>query len=272
VQDVTQRAFVDYYEVLQLSQTADAETVERVYRLLAKRYHPDNQATGSSTRFAEVHEAYDVLSDPKRRAAFDVRYEENKSTQWKIFDQASAADGREEDRRIFHGILSLLYVARRQNPAAGGLGAVSLEKLLGVPRQHLEFPIWYLKQRGWLELLDNGQFAITVSGVDKLADRELSVPEDRLLAASSVVEGKARAKAASGTPEAERDTPIETAAPETAAAAKGPVPEPDDDGVSEPAAARVVSGSAQPFEVEHESLRARERAQEVADRLRGVRR
>ena len=267
---MTQRAFVDYYEVLQLSQTADAETVERVYRLLAKRYHPDNQATGSSTRFAEVHEAYDVLSDPKRRAAFDVRYEENKSTQWKIFDQASAADGREEDRRIFHGILSLLYVARRQNPAAGGLGAVSLEKLLGVPRQHLEFPIWYLKQRGWLELLDNGQLAITVSGVDKLADRELAVPEDRLLAASSVVGG--RAQAPPGTPEAERDAQIETAAPGTAAAAEAPVPEPDDDGVSEPAPAHVASGSAQPFEVDRESLRARERAQEVADRLRSIRR
>ena len=267
---MTQRTFVDYYEVLQLSQTADAETVERVYRLLAKRYHPDNQATGSSTRFAEVHEAYDVLSDPKRRAAFDVRYDENKSTQWKIFDQASAADGREEDRRVFHGILSLLYVARRQNPAAGGLGAVSLEKLLGVPRQHLEFPIWYLKQRGWLELLDNGQFAITVSGVDKLADRELSVPEDRLLAASSVVEGKAKAPPAA--PAAEHHAPIETAAPRTAAAAEAPVSEPDDDGVSEPAPAHVASGSAPSFEVGHESLRARERAQEVADRLRGGRR
>ena len=38
--------FVDYYEVLQLSQTANADTVERVYRLLAKRYHPDNRETG----------------------------------------------------------------------------------------------------------------------------------------------------------------------------------------------------------------------------------
>ncbi len=184
---MNERVFVDYYEVLQVSQNADAETLERVYRLLAKRYHPDNHSSGDADRFNEVHEAWEVLSNPKSRAAYDVKYDDNRSIQWKIFDQGSAEDGRADDRRIFHGVLSLLYVARRRDPKHGGLGAVSLEKLLGVPRQHLEFPIWYLRQRGWVETLDTGQYGITVSGVDKLSDRELALPEDRLLAASSVV-------------------------------------------------------------------------------------
>jgi len=182
---VNQRQFVDYYEVLQVSQTADHETVERVYRLLAKRYHPDNQHSGDATRFSEVHEAYEVLSDPKRRAEYDVRYDDNRGMQWKIFDQASAADGREQDRRIFHGVLSLLYAARRRDPERGGVGAVSLEKLLGVPKQHLDFPMWYLKKRGWVETLDNGQYGITIDGIDKLGDRDLVVPQDRLLPAST---------------------------------------------------------------------------------------
>jgi curved DNA-binding protein CbpA len=178
-------AFVDYYEVLQLSPNAVAETVERVYRMLAKRYHPDNQTTGNPERFAEVLEAYEVLTDPRRRAEFDVRYDEYRTLTWKIFDQRSAGDARAEDRRLFHGILSLLYVARRRDPVGGGIGAIHLEKMLGCPDEHLQFPLWYLKQRGWIEKLDTGQFAITVEGIDKLSTQDLALPADRLLSDTS---------------------------------------------------------------------------------------
>lgn len=180
------RPFVDHYEVLQLSPNATTETVERVYRLLAKRYHPDNQASGDAGTFAQVHEAYRVLSSPETRAAYDVKYDEDRSLQWRIFDQASASDGRQQDRRIFHGILSLLYIARRRDPHAGGLGAINLERLLGISQQDLEFSLWYMRQHGWVEVLDTGQLAITVEGVDKLAGKELAVPADRLLAESSL--------------------------------------------------------------------------------------
>ena len=59
---VLSQPFVDFYEVLQLSPRATAETIERVYRLLAKRYHPDNTVTGDAARFSEVHET--ILSSP----------------------------------------------------------------------------------------------------------------------------------------------------------------------------------------------------------------
>lgn len=185
---MTQRPFVDHYETLQLSQNANVETVERVYRLLAKRYHPDNQDTGNAEHFAAVQEAYEVLSNHERRAQYDVAYDQHRSLQWKVFDQGSATEGREGDRRLFHAILSLLYVARRRDVVQGGLGIVSLERMLGVPTQHLEFPVWYLKQKGWIEKLDNGQLTITVDGVDKLANKELDLPADRLLPESSLVE------------------------------------------------------------------------------------
>jgi hypothetical protein len=106
--------------------------------------------------------------------------------QWQIFDQSSAADGRESDRRIFNGILSLLYIARRQDPHGGGLGAINLEKMLGVPSQHLEFPIWYMRQKGWIKVMDSGQYGITVEGIDKLSDRDIALREDRLLPESSL--------------------------------------------------------------------------------------
>jgi curved DNA-binding protein CbpA len=183
---VSETRFTDYYEVLQLSPNANDETVERVYRLLAKRYHPDNQSTGDSGKFAELREAFEVLSHPETRAAYDVRYDENRRLQWQIFDQQSAGDSREQDRRVFHGILSLLYIARRRDPSTGGLGAISLERLLGISEQDLQFSIWYLKQRRWIETMDNGQYAITIDGIDKLGSRELALPQDRLLPESSV--------------------------------------------------------------------------------------
>jgi curved DNA-binding protein CbpA len=177
--------FIDYYEILQLSPNASLDTVERVYRMLAKRYHPDNQDTGDPVQFAELQQAYELLSNPTQRAAYDVKYDENRATTWKIFKQEGAGDGRADDRRLFHGILSVLYIARRRDPERGGLGSVTLEKMLGCPRQHLEFPIWYLKQHGWIERLESGVLAITVHGIDKLGTDDLSLPANRLIEATS---------------------------------------------------------------------------------------
>lgn len=173
--------FVDFYEVLELSPNASTEMVERVYRMLAKRYHPDNQETGNAQRFAEVHRAFETLSDPKARAAFDVTYEQNRALTWKVFRQEGANDARTNDRRLFHSLLSILYIARRRDPDNGGLGTVSLERMLGCPQEHLSFPIWYLRQRKWIERLDNGLLAITADGIDKLGQDDLSLPANRLL-------------------------------------------------------------------------------------------
>jgi molecular chaperone DnaJ len=62
----------DYYEILGVPRGADSETVRNAYRSLAKRYHPDvNKDPGTEERFKEINEAYDVLSDEQRRAAYD---------------------------------------------------------------------------------------------------------------------------------------------------------------------------------------------------------
>ncbi|HEX2453984.1 MAG TPA: DnaJ domain-containing protein, partial [Vicinamibacterales bacterium] len=61
---------IDYYEVLQISPNAEPDTIQRVYRLLAQRYHPDNQETGNTAKFRLIHEAYAVLSDPDVRVKY----------------------------------------------------------------------------------------------------------------------------------------------------------------------------------------------------------
>jgi hypothetical protein len=81
-----------------------------------------------------------------------------------------------EDRRLFHGILSQLYVARRQDVRNPGVGTAYLARGLGCSHTQLEFPLWYLKQRRWIEVLENGQLAITADGVDRLADGDSGIP------------------------------------------------------------------------------------------------
>lgn len=63
----------DYYEVLGVSRDADQETIKKAYRRLARKHHPDANPNDSQAaeRFKEVREAYEVLSDPEKRAAYD---------------------------------------------------------------------------------------------------------------------------------------------------------------------------------------------------------
>src|SRR5215469_15490833 len=62
----------DYYEVLGVSRNASDDEVKRAFRRLAKQYHPDaNKEQGAEARFIEINEAYEVLSDQQKRAAYD---------------------------------------------------------------------------------------------------------------------------------------------------------------------------------------------------------
>ncbi len=63
----------DYYEVLGVNRNADAATIKKAYRKLAKKYHPDSNEGNATAaeRFKEVNEAYDVLSDEKKRKLYD---------------------------------------------------------------------------------------------------------------------------------------------------------------------------------------------------------
>src|ERR1019366_1924950 len=67
----TDRLGPDHYEILRLGSQADYETVERVYRTLAKRYHPDNEKTGDAEIFLRLCEAHRILSDPNQRERYD---------------------------------------------------------------------------------------------------------------------------------------------------------------------------------------------------------
>jgi curved DNA-binding protein len=64
--------YKDYYEVLGVTRDADAEGVKRAYRKLARKFHPDvSKEKNAENKFKEVQEAYEVLRDPEKRAAYD---------------------------------------------------------------------------------------------------------------------------------------------------------------------------------------------------------
>ena len=57
--------FIDYYELMQISPNAERETIQRVYHMLARRYHPDQPNTADMERFLLLNEAYEVLGNPR---------------------------------------------------------------------------------------------------------------------------------------------------------------------------------------------------------------
>ena len=62
----------DYYETLGIERNASQDDIKRAFRRLAMQYHPDrNSEPGAEARFKEINEAYEVLSDPERRATYD---------------------------------------------------------------------------------------------------------------------------------------------------------------------------------------------------------
>jgi hypothetical protein len=176
-------AVPDYYELLQISPNADPDMIHRVYRLLAQRYHPDNGTTGDEKAFRSITDAYKVLSEPEKRAAYDVNLHAYRQLRWRIFDQRQASIGKVAEKSKRKGILDLLYTKRCSEPEKPSMNLHELEDLLGCPR---EFSLWYLKENGLVARMDNGRFAVTAKGVDWAEEEEAAALSraDRLLSAS----------------------------------------------------------------------------------------
>ena len=172
--------FTDYYEVLQVSPNADAETIDRIFRHLAKRYHPDNPHTGDAERFQLLMDAHRTLTDAEKRAAYDGRYQQGLARQWSLVEEAAGHAAGESDQALRERLLALLYVQRRRDVTNPSMGHIQLEKLLACPAEHLEFHIWYLKEKKYVERTDQG-FAITADGIDYAEQSRALITADRLI-------------------------------------------------------------------------------------------
>jgi curved DNA-binding protein CbpA len=176
----------DYYEVLQVSPNADAETIDRIYRLLAQRYHPDNQQTGDETRFRTLLEAYTVLRNPEKRAKYDVLHQQHRQDRWRLVSSGAQSENDFEMEQVFRlTVLEALYTQRRLEPDKPGIFWGEFEKLTGRPKEHLEFTIWFLIQKKFVERSDNSRLILTVEGAEYLEQSyRTNLQQKRLQAAS----------------------------------------------------------------------------------------
>ena len=173
--------FVDYYELLQISPNADEDTIQRIFRHLAKKLHPDASTHGDPERFNRLLEGYRVLTDVSQRAAYDVAYRQHWEQTWKVAAEASDANPISDDGRIRVRLLSLFYVQRRRNMRNPGMGQVELEKLLDLTPEHLAFHLWYLREKGWIQRLETGLLAITADGADQVERDRVQLDPERLI-------------------------------------------------------------------------------------------
>jgi curved DNA-binding protein CbpA len=157
--------FIDHYEVLEISQNASFETIERVFRYLAKRFHPDSSESGDIKKFSAIVEAYEVLSDPAARANFDNEYDEETVKTIEIVEGAGSVGDDTADR---HKLLSLFYAQRRRSTKEPGMGITTVESMMGIPVEVLEFHLWFFREKGWIQREEGGTISITASGVEKL--------------------------------------------------------------------------------------------------------
>ncbi len=169
---------VNYYDLLQIHPRAEMETVQRVYKLFAARYHPDNKQTGDAERFREIREAFEVLSNVEARASYDQNLEFNQPTALPVFQSKEFTDGIDAEAKLRIGVLCLLYAKRRANADLAALSMLDLENLMAFPREHLQFSIWYLKGRRFITQDDRSSFVITPEGVDFL---ETQLPQNEIL-------------------------------------------------------------------------------------------
>jgi curved DNA-binding protein len=109
-----------------------------------------------------------VLRDPLRRFEYDeanrhlFRAPTGASGQIGGLDQATVAN----DALVHETILMHLYNLRRQSTDSIGAGEWQLLDLIGCSEKNLEFHTWYLKEKGFIRVTENGTWAITIAGVD----------------------------------------------------------------------------------------------------------
>ncbi|HVY92660.1 MAG TPA: DnaJ domain-containing protein [Bryobacteraceae bacterium] len=158
-------AFIaDHYDILRIDEKADADTIERVYRAFVNRFHPDNPNTGDMKAFVRVSEAYDVLSNPAKRAEYNALRQSPEFAERYRLRRREFFDGIEGEQLRRLAVLCHLY--RQAANKLPGLFGRDLEQLTGCTREELGSALWYLREKKWARLGGFSEYTITAAGFD----------------------------------------------------------------------------------------------------------
>lgn len=185
-----ERAFIDYYQTLRVSPDCSGKTLHQAYRYLAKLYHPDHPETADVTKFNEVIEAYKALRNPDERARYDDLHFASTVQEAVEFPLDGEGDDDNDndaldDAQAHARILLLLYKQRRQTAQEPGVPQFSIRETVRCSEEHLEFHLWYLKAKGFIERTEQGMYAITIEGVDHVIASSQATMKERLLIGQS---------------------------------------------------------------------------------------
>ena len=175
---MSKKQFIDHYEILEISPKATPETIERVFRYLAHRFHPDTSGNNDMERFNSIVEAYNILKDDDSRTEYDIEYWKDREQTAALIEDSKDTVGDTVDR---HRLLSLFYAKRRRDMKEPGVGLAALEQITGCPMEVLEFHVWYFREKGWVKREESGMLAITAQGVDEIEAANKVACQDRLL-------------------------------------------------------------------------------------------
>jgi len=156
----------NYYDILQIGEQAEAETIYRVYRIMAARFHPDNPKTADIEKFLQLKAAYEVLSDPVSRAEYDARRQEKAAEPMPVFELKDFVSGVEAEPNRRLGVLALLYNQRRQDPDHPAVSLLYLEHRMAFPREYLNFTMWFLRAKKYVTAADNADYTISAEGAE----------------------------------------------------------------------------------------------------------
>ncbi len=167
----------DYYELLEISPQATQDTIHRVYRYMAARYHPDNLGTGNLEKFTQLTSAYKVLSEPNRRSEYDAqRATRQPAIRNPMSSTVDFMDQGEGDLNRRLAVLAILYYRRRIYPNSPEVSLAEIEQRMGFPRDYLDFTTWYLAKKRYITRADNSDFTLTVEGVDFIETQRATIP------------------------------------------------------------------------------------------------
>ena len=176
--------FVDYYEFLMIAPSADREMVEWAVRLMLTRYGPKAPGGGDAEKYQLVKLAYRTLGDPGRRAVYDEQRAE------RVAAPAAPAEAVPEDepesaaldairtsfeataedvrasQKLRTAIIGALYDIAAKRPRNPELGRAEIARAVGVRSDQLEFPLWFLREKGLIQVTASSGYNISVDGAE----------------------------------------------------------------------------------------------------------
>jgi hypothetical protein len=158
--------FIDYYEFLMVSPSADRQMIEWAARLMLARYDPQKSKTPDEKKCELVKEAFRTLADAKKRAAYDS--ELSKRQPAATFDVKATVTRQDviEAHQMRQAVMQVLYQTVLRQPRDPDVGRTELGRQIGVGTQELEFALWFLREKGMITATQAGSYAITLQGAE----------------------------------------------------------------------------------------------------------